>query len=66
MAQDPDDLLDFERDCPDLVGIRIPRDVAPLTDDWLQELTDLVAQFPNVGEILDRRPTSEGWEPFEL
>lgn len=67
-SEKPFKLLDLERDIP-----TTPEDVRALRENrpkwgpnWLQELTDLVAQLPNVDEVRRRRPTFEGYEPFEL
>ncbi|MEA2693579.1 MAG: hypothetical protein QOJ16_2966 [Acidobacteriota bacterium] len=34
--------------------------------NWWDQLTLMSEQFPNATEALRRRPTFEGYEPFEL
>ena len=67
-SKEPPKLLDFERDIP-----TTPEDVQALRENrpkpdpnWLDRLTEVVAQFPNAHEIRRRRRTFEGFEPFEL
>lgn len=62
------DLLDLERDIPTTPeDIRALRENRPRASaDWLGQLELLVVQVPNLDEIRRRRPTSEGYEPFEL
>jgi hypothetical protein len=37
-----------------------------MSEDWLGQLTRMSRQIPNAGEILRKRRTFEGCEPFEL
>jgi hypothetical protein len=60
--------LDFDRDLP-----TTPEDVQALrenrpkpVENWLEQLTRLSEQIPNVEEIRRKRRTFEGCEPFEL
>ena len=62
------DLLNLEMDIP-----TTPEDVRALREnrpkpaaDWLEQLTKLSKQIPNVEEVRRRRKTFAGCEPFEL
>lgn len=62
------DLLNLEMDIP-----TTPEDVRALREnrpkpaaDWLEQLTKLSKQIPNVEEVRHRRKTFAGCEPFEL
>jgi hypothetical protein len=62
------ELLNLERDIP-----TTPEDTEALwrnrpkvAEDWLDQLTRLYEQIPNVEEIRRKRKTFEGCEPFEL
>ena len=62
------DLLNIERDIP-----TTPEDIRALREnrikrgeDWLNQLTKLSQQIPNLEEIIRKRRTFEGFEPFEL
>jgi hypothetical protein len=61
------DLLFLERDIPlteeDFRAMRENRPRAWV--NWWDQLTLMSEQFPNA-EALRRRPTREGYEPFEL
>jgi hypothetical protein len=67
-SKNPPDLLNLERDIPttpeDVIALRENRP-KPATD-WLEQLTRLAAQIPNLEEIRRRRKTFAGCEPFEL
>jgi hypothetical protein len=62
------DLLFLERDLgltqEDLRALRESRPEAWV--NWWDQLTLVSEQFPNAAEALRRRPTFEGYEPFEL
>jgi hypothetical protein len=62
------DLLNLEQDLhttPE--DVRALRENRPtLGEDWLGQLTRMSKQIPNAGEILRKRRTFEGCEPFEL
>jgi hypothetical protein len=65
------DLLFLDRDLPttaeDVRALREHRPRGPRgPDDWWDQLTLLSEQVPNAAEALRRRPTFEGYEPFEL
>ncbi len=62
------DLLDLERDIPTTEeDARFLRENRPRSDaSTFDQIQKLVDQIPNVQEILRRRPTLEGFEPFEL
>jgi hypothetical protein len=64
----PSDLLDLETAIPttaeDVRALQESR--PPAGDDWLDQLQRLADQFPASYEDLERRPTFEGCEPFEL
>lgn len=67
-SKEPSDLLDLERDIP-----TTPEDVRTLREnrphagaDWLEQLQKLADQVPDAHELLRRRRTFEGFEPFEL
>lgn len=64
----PPDLLDLERDIPttpeDVRALRENRPQVPA--DWLEQLTKLSRQIPNVEEVRRQRKTFAGCEPFEL
>ena len=67
-SKNPPDLLNLERDIP-----TTPEDIRTLREnrpkpgpDWLDELTRLSQQIPNVEEVRRRRKTFAGCEPFEL
>ena len=62
------ELLDIDQDI-----LTTPEDVRALrenrpqiAEDWLDQLTRLSEQIPNLEEILRRRKTFEGCKPFEL
>jgi hypothetical protein len=64
----PSDLLNLERDLP-----TTPEDIRALREnrpkpaaDWLEQLTKLSRQIPNVEEVRRWRKTFAGCEPFEL
>jgi hypothetical protein len=63
------DLLDLESGIPttaeDVRALRESR-AQRAGDDWLDQLQRLADQFPASYEDLERRPTFEGCEPFEL
>jgi len=68
MSSKRSELLNLERDLP-----TTPEDIRALREnrprpaaDWLDELTRLSRQIPNVEEVRLRRKTFEGCEPFEL
>ncbi len=67
-SEKPSDLLDFEQDIPTTPeDIRALRENRPQAGaDWLDQLTRLYEQIPNVEELRRRRKTFEGCEPFEL
>ncbi|MEA2691174.1 MAG: hypothetical protein QOJ16_561 [Acidobacteriota bacterium] len=62
------DLLSLEKDLglteEDLRALRENRPQAWV--NWWDQLTLVSEQFPNAAEALRRRPTFEGYEPFEL
>jgi hypothetical protein len=62
------DLLHLERDIPTTPeDIRALRENRPKRgEDWLNQLTRLSQQIPDLEEIIRRRGTFEGCEPFEL
>ncbi len=67
-SKKPADLLNLERDIP-----TTPEDIRALREnrpkpaaDWLDELTRLSEQIPNVEQVRRRRKTFAGCEPFEL
>ncbi len=68
-SKKPSDLLDLETGIPataeDIRALRESR-VQKVGDDWLDQLQRLTDQFPASYEDLARRPTFEGYEPFEL
>ncbi len=60
--------LDLEKDLP-----TTPEDIQALRENrpksakpWWVEIQELADQFPSDWEVRRRRPTAEGWEPFEL
>lgn len=67
-SKNPPDFLDLDRD------IRTtPEDIRALRENrpqawpnWWDQLTMLSEQIPNLEEVLRRRKTFEGYEPFEL
>ena len=65
-SKKPSDLLDL--DIPltpeDIRALRESRPVAGA--DWFEQLQSLADQFPVPEEVMRRRPTFEGYEPFEL
>lgn len=68
MISKKSDLLNLERDIP-----TTPEDTRALWEnrpkrgeDWLNQLTRVSQQIPNLEEIIRRRGTFEGFEPFEL
>jgi hypothetical protein len=67
-SKKPADLLFLERDLgltqEDLRALRESRPQAWV--NWWDQLTLVSEQFPNAAEALRRRPTFEGYEPFEL
>ena len=68
MSSKKPDLLNLERDLPvtpeDVQALRRNR---PRTgEDWLNMLTRMYEQVPNVEELRRKRRTFEGCEPFEL
>ena len=66
--KEPSDLLDLETGIPTMAeDVRALRESRPQAgDDWLDQLQSLADQFPASYEDLERRPTFEGCEPFEL
>lgn len=62
------DLLNLEQDLPTTPeDVRALRENRPtLGENWLAQLTRMSKQIPNAGEILRKRRTFEGCEPFEL
>jgi hypothetical protein len=62
------ELLDLERDIPTTPeDIRALRENRPkVGEDWLNQLTRVSQQIPNLEEIIGKRRTFEGCEPFEL
>ncbi len=67
-SQTPPDFLDLDRDIH-----TTPEDISALREnrpqawtDWWDELTKLSEQTPNLQEVLRRRKTFAGCEPFEL
>jgi hypothetical protein len=62
------ELLELEKDIPTTPeDIRALRENRPkVGEDWLSQLTRVSQQIPNLQEILRKRPTFEGCEPFEL
>jgi len=62
------DLLFLERDLPlTEEDFRAMREHRPRAwANWWDQLTLVSEQFPNAAEELRRRPTFEGYEPFEL
>jgi hypothetical protein len=67
-SQKTADLLSLEKDLglteEDLRALRENRPQAWV--NWWDQLTLVSEQFPNAAEALRRRPTFEGYEPFEL
>ena len=68
MTSKKSELLNLERDIP-----TTPEDIRALREnrpkpaaDWLDQLTKVVRQIPNLEEVRRRRKTFEGCEPFEL
>ena len=68
MSSRKSDLLNLERDIP-----TTPEDTRALWEnrakrgeDWLNQLTRVSQQIPNLEEVIRRRGTFEGCEPFEL
>lgn len=68
-SKEPSDLLDLETGIPttaeDILALKESR-VQRVSDDWLDQLQRLADQFPASYDDLARRPTFEGYEPFEL
>lgn len=67
-SKKPPELLNLERDIP-----TTPEDIRALRENrpkpaanWLEQLTKLSRQIPNLEEIRRRRKTFAGCEPFEL
>jgi hypothetical protein len=64
------ELLDLEKDIPttaeDIRALRENRPRLYPGEDWLNMLTRLYEQVPNVEELRRKRRTFEGCEPFEL
>jgi hypothetical protein len=62
------ELLDLEKDIPTTPeDIRALRENRPkVSEDWLNQLTRVSQQIPNLEEIIRKRRTFEGCEPFEL
>ena len=62
------ELLDLEKDIPTTSeDIRALRENRPkVGEDWLNQLTRLSQQIPNLEEVIRKRRTFEGCEPFEL
>jgi hypothetical protein len=67
-SQRPSDLLDLARDIPTTEeDARFLRENRPRSDaSTFDQIQKLVDQIPNAQEILRRRPTLDGFEPFEL
>jgi hypothetical protein len=68
MSSKKPELLNLERDIP-----TTPEDIRALREnrpkpaaDWLDQLTKIVRQIPNLEEVRRRRKTFAGCEPFEL
>lgn len=68
MSDKKPDLLSLERDIPTTPeDIRALRENRPkVGEDWLNQLTRVSQQIPNLEEIIRKRRTFEGCEPFEL
>jgi hypothetical protein len=68
MISGKSDLLNLERDIPTTPeDIRALRENRPKRgEDWLNQLTLVSQQIPNLAEIISGRRTFEGFEPFEL
>lgn len=68
-SKEPSDLPDLETGIPttaeDILALKDSR-VQRVGDDWLDQLQRLADQFPASYDDLARRPTFEGYEPFEL
>jgi len=62
------ELLDLEKDIPTTPeDIRALRENRPkVGEDWLNQLTRVSQQTPNLEEVIRKRRTFEGCEPFEL
>ena len=65
---DKSDLPDLEKDLPTTAeDIRALRENRPtMSEDWLGQLTRMSRLIPDAEEILGKRRTFEGCEPFEL
>ena len=67
-SKEPSDLLNLETGIPttseDIHALRENR--PHVGEDWLAQVQNLADQFPASYEDLERRPTFEGCEPFEL
>jgi hypothetical protein len=68
MTSRKSELLDLEKDIPTTPeDIRALRENRPkVGEDWLNQLTRISQQIPNLEEIIRKRRTFEGCEPFEL
>ncbi|PYQ55682.1 MAG: hypothetical protein DMF53_27575 [Acidobacteria bacterium] len=68
MTSRKSELLDLEKDIPTTPeDIRALRENRPkVGEDWLNQLTRVSQQIPNLEEIIRKRRTFEGCEPFEL
>lgn len=68
-SKEPSDLLDLETGIPttaeDILALRESR-AQNAGADWLDQVQKLADQFPASYRDLERRPTFEGYEPFEL
>jgi len=68
-SKEPSDLLDLETGIPttaeDILALRESR-AQNAGADWLDQVQKLADQFPASYRDLERRPTFEGHEPFEL
>jgi hypothetical protein len=62
------EFLDLEKDIPTTPDdTRALRENRPkVGEDWLNQLTRVSQQIPNLEEIIRKRRTFEGCEPFEL
>jgi hypothetical protein len=68
MTSTKPDLLNLERDIPTTPeDIRALRENRPKRgEDWLNQLTRVSRQIPNLEAVIRRRRTFKGFEPFEL
>ena len=68
MTSTKPDLLNLERDIPTTPeDIRALRENRPKrSEDWLNQLTQVSRQIPNLEAVIRSRRTFEGFKPFEL